>query len=283
MYSILVPTDFSVVGDYATEYAVKYSKLLNKDITLLHLIKSDAEYQEAEHQIKEKADAVFQKYGIKPKTIVREGSIFTTVGEVSNDLKAEMVIMGTHGRRGVQKFTGMWALKVGVKCKAPFMVVHDFPHKDRIEKIVFPVDFKRENREKLHWAGTLAKMFNAKIYLLKSTSNVNFLGFIKFRDKGFLKRIFFNMNAAEKYFNGLGVEFETSQVEPYSVFAEEINKYSENIGADLIIITTTKSIGIPDYLWGASEQIVIDNPERIPVVCINPKPTLVGSFSATGN
>jgi nucleotide-binding universal stress UspA family protein len=281
-HAILVPTDFTVVADYAAEHAVKFSKLLKKEITLLHIIKKDTDYQEAENQINAQSEAIFRKHGIRPLTVIREGSIFSVIGEVANELNVEVVIMGTHGRKGFQKFTGMWALKVIVKAKAPFLVVHDYPNGESIEKIVFPVDFKKENIEKIKWATLIASLFKSKVYLFKSTPKVNFLGFIRFNDKGFLKTIFSNTKAAEKFLRNNNIPYELAQAQPKKNFAEETIKYSINIGADLILITTTKSIDISDYILGASEQIIIDNEAKIPVLCINPRPTRVGSFSASG-
>lgn len=281
-HTILVPTDFTNVSDYALEYAVLFAKKLAKEITLLHIIKKDANYQEAEKQIESQADAILQRHGIKPSTIIREGSIFTAIGEVSNELNTEMVIMGTHGRKGVQKFTGMWALKVIVKAKAPFLVVHDFPKKETIDKIVFPVDFKKENIEKIRLASHIAKVFNSKIYIYKASAKVKFLWFIRFNDKGFLKSIFFNMNASEKYFKSNDIPYEIAQARPDKNFSDEIVNYSTELGADLVMITTTKSIDISDYILGASEQSIIDNQAKIPVFCLNPRPRRIGSFSTSG-
>jgi nucleotide-binding universal stress UspA family protein len=281
-HSILVPTDFTIVSEYAAEHAVKFSRLLEKEIVLLHIIKKDADIEEANRQAEAQAESIFKKHGIKPHWVIREGSIFSTIGEVSNELHSDVVIMGTHGRKGFQKFTGMWALKVIVKAKAPFLVVHDFPKSDQLEKIVFPVDFKKENMEKMKWATRIAGLFESKVYLFKSTSKVNFLGFIRFNDKGFLKNIFSNTKAAEKFLRNNNIPYEINQATPRKNFAEETINFSQRIGADLILITTTKSIDISDYILGASEQIIIDNEAKIPVLCINPRPSRIGSFSASG-
>ena len=209
--TILVPTDFTEIADYAVDHAVKISKLLKKEITLLHVVKKDSDIPEAEKMIQAQVDAISKKYQIKPHTLIREGSIFTTIGEVSNELHAEMVVMGTHGRKGVQKITGSWALKVIVKSKAPCIVVQEPIKSHLIEKIVFPIDFKRENIEKVGWALLLAKRFNAKIYIYKATSKVRFLGFIRFNDKTFFRNIFSNTKTTEKYFRNNEIDYEVIQ------------------------------------------------------------------------
>jgi len=48
----------------------------------------------------------------------------------------------------------------------------------------------------------------------------------------------------------------------------------------LILITTTKHITKIDYIFGAKEQYLIANKEKIPVMCVNPKSNFakVGQF-----
>jgi hypothetical protein len=61
-----------------------------------------------------------------------------------------------------------WALKVLVRSKVPFIVVQDPPpDHGRYHNIVFPVDFRRENKEKTKMAIYMGKYFDSKVqYLL---------------------------------------------------------------------------------------------------------------------
>ena len=53
--------------------------------------------------------------------------------------------------------------------------------------------------------------------------------------------------------------------------------------ADAILLMTTRDIGFTDYVLGPQEQYIIANNERIPVICINPRPAKIGGgFSASG-
>ena len=209
MQIILVPVDFTPVTGYAIEHAVKFSKILSKEITILHIIKKDIEYKEAEEKIKEEAKSILDKFGVKVHTLIREGSIFTTIGEVANELNAELVIMGTHGMHGLQKITGSWALKVTVKSKAPVIIVQDSPKHDKIQRLVFPLDFKKENKEKIGWACFMARLFNAKILVFKS----------KFKDRGFIRNIMINFRFTEKYFRNHDVDYEVFIAEPKRNFS----------------------------------------------------------------
>jgi len=270
--TILVPTDFTPVADFAIEHAVKFSKILKKEILLLHIIKRESDYQEATQTIQALAETTYKKTGIRPHVMVREGSIFSTIGEVSNEVNAELVIMGTHGMIGLQKITGSWALKVIITSKAPFIVVQSSPKNEKMEKIVFPVDFKKENKEKIGWAGFIARLFNAEVFIFKSN----------FRDKSFVKETSRNMDFTEKFFRFKDVKYEIVSGIPKKNFADQTIDFAHKIDADLILVTTTKSINVTDYILGASEQYVIANSAHIPVMCINPRPSQVGSFSTSG-
>jgi nucleotide-binding universal stress UspA family protein len=272
VHTILVPTDFTPVAGYALEHAAKFSKILNMEITLLHIIKKDNEYLEMEAKIKADANAFMEKYHVKIHTMVREGTIFSTIGEVANNLDAQLVIMGTHGIHGLQKLIGSWALKVTVKTKAPVIIVQEPPRHESIKRIVFPLDFKKENKEKIGWSCFMAKLFNAKILVFKSN----------FKDRGFIKGILSNFMFTEKSFKNHDIDFEVFTAEPKSNFADQTVEFARKVDADMILIMTTPSINYTDYILGASEQYIIANEAKIPVMCINPRPVKVGSFSTSG-
>ena len=219
MQTILVPTDFTPVTDNAIAHAVKFSKLLNKGITLLHIIKKGSEFKEADENILAQADSIFSQFQIRPHTIVQEGSIFTTIGEISNMIGAELIIMGTHGIHGMQKITGSWALKVTVTTKAPVIVVQEPPKRDTIKRIVFPVDFKKENKQKIGWACFIARLYGSKILVFKSN----------FRDKGYLRAIFTNMFFTEKYFKNKEIDYEVVTAEAKKNFTDQTIEFGERI------------------------------------------------------
>jgi nucleotide-binding universal stress UspA family protein len=269
---ILVPWDFSQVAEYALLHAIEYAKVTNDPIALVHVVKKDKEIPEAQQKI----DAIIKKYnaesGISINSIVREGSIFTSISEIVDEFDANLVIMGTHGMKGMQKFTGSWALKVIVGSNAPFLVVQA-PPVSALKDIVFPVDFKREQKEKLVWAGHMVKHYKAKIHILYQQSTDSR---IKAKTKSNL--IFSKNYLAEKQ-----ADFDILTLPGKKSLGDESIEYSKQIKAGMILIMTTKNISFQDYVLGADEQQIIANHEKIPVMCINPKKgTLFGGFSSSG-
>jgi nucleotide-binding universal stress UspA family protein len=275
----LIPTDFSVAAQYAIEAAVPFIKLTDTHIVLVHIVSKLSELSTATAQVRQEAAEAAKKHDVKVVGIVREGSLFTAIAQTVTELDANMVLMGTHGVIGMQKVFGSRALKVIVQANVPFIVVQNAPKRKNIERVVFPVNFKTENREKLVWAHFLAKLFNVKINILK-TATPTIFGVV---DKKLDKALKNNMIFIEKFLKSKNIEFEVETASGKKTFAEETVEYAENIDADLVIITTTKHLTWTDYLWGGPSEVnVIANKANVPIMCVNPRKTKVGGFSATG-
>ena len=262
---IIIPWDFSKVAENALLHGIKIAKMVHNDIRLLHIIDKD-KTQEEKEEIKQKldkiAEQILSQHSINTSVVILEGSIFSIISKYATDEEANMVIMGTHGIKGMQKITGSWALKVIVGSEVPFIVVRDEPHdQEKIQNIVFPIDFRSENKEKVFMAIYMGKYFDSKIHILKDPVT----------DKALSRNINTNLNFAIKYLIQNNIEYDIHTVEKKGNFAKETLKFAEKNKADLILIMTTKHINFTDYMLGASEQYIIANSSKIPVMCLNPK------------
>jgi len=271
---IIVPWDFSPVAENPFQQAVNVSKALNREILILHVVAEKRDVDSKKGELEASSETLGNEYGKKPHTSVVDGSIFNAIGETAKELKAEMIIMGTHGMKGAQKLFGSKALKVVVSSRIPFLVVQDKPVKDKIDTILLPIDFKRENKEKANWIYYLARNFGARFVIFKS----------KARDKGFKRKILSNIKYIESFLKGHDVDYEIMTSTGKQSFKKEIIEVAKANGADLILIMATRDIRWVDYLLGAPEQYMLSNPEGLPVMCMNPKPAKVsGGFRATGS
>ena len=270
IHKIVVPWDFSEKAEFALAHAVKLSRQLHHDIVLLHVIKKASEIDLINQALTERVAMAEEEYGILPLFDVVEGSIFSAIGAYSENEDVKLVVMGTHGIKGMQKITGSWALKVITSSTVPFIVVQDMPKVETYRKIVFPVNFKSENKEKLIWAIYLAKYFNSKIYLYRPPVD----------DEYYLKRVNSNLLFAKKHLTHYGVEFELDTARKASGFEDEMLQYAQDIEAELVLIMTTKGIGLGDYIFGASEQYIIANSAKVPIMCVNPRKDAKANFVA---
>jgi nucleotide-binding universal stress UspA family protein len=268
---IVVPWDFSHVAEHALAHAVKIGRMVGSDICLLHIVDSGIspkDHAQKNSHLKKLVEENVSKYNIHIIYHISKGSIFSEIAEYVNEKEASLVVMGTHGMKGMQKITGSWALKVIVKSKVPFIVVQDPPvDHDRYHNIVFPVDFRGENKEKIKMAIFMGKYFESKIHMLVAVST----------DHNILKKTKINLNYAVKYLIQNNIEYEIHDM-PKGKVSEQTIEFAQKMNADLILIVTTKNITFADYVLGASEQQIIANSSRIPVCCVNPK----ASFASVG-
>lgn len=272
---IVVPWDFTHVAEHALAHAAKVSRMVREEICLLHIVdKGIKPKDEGEKKVllRHVADENSKKYNLPVNAEIKKGSIFTAIAEFVNEKGASLVIMGTHGMKGMQKLTGSWALKVIVKSKVPFIVVQEPPaDQERYHNIVFPVDFRRENKEKTQMAIYMGKYFDSKVHILVTTST----------DASLIKKTKVNLNFAIRYLIQNNIEYEIHEI-PKGNFAEQTLEFAQRINADLILIMTTKNITFADYMVGASEQFIIANSSKIPVCCVNPKTSFAKSGQFMG-
>ncbi|MFH0757751.1 MAG: universal stress protein [Bacteroidota bacterium] len=262
--TIMVTWDFSPVSYYALKHAIRMSQIVKYNILLFHIVKNPSEVETAGEKLRKTVAEIKNDLGVEVGSYVHHGKIFKEISDFASkeDNKVDFVVMGTHGMKGGQKLFGSWALRVIAGSSVPFIVVQDEPpKKDRYTDIVFPIDFKSENKEKLQWAIFLGKYLNSKIHLYKAPVS----------DKNLQKKVNVNLNFAIRFLIQNNIDYEINESKKSGNFQKEILSFSKKIQADMIMITTTKHITKVDYIFGAKEQYLLSNNEKIPVMCVNPK------------
>ena len=273
--TILVPWDFTIVAEYAFAYAVKLSKIIGTSITLIHIVGSEKQIEAATQRLETEKDNLKGKYNVTPHIVVIKGNIFKHISKFASETgNIELVIMGTHGIKGMQKLTGSRALKVITGSRVPYFVVQNFPTDAKFDNIIFPIDFKKENKEKIKWAYYLCSLYHSRLYLIHTSV----------KDKLFRGRVYSNIEFARKYFRNTNFKYEIVSIEKKSNFAQDVIDFSIEKNASAILIMTSKSLTFIDYVMGPTEQFIIANSAKIPVMVVNPrKKRMEGGFSASGS
>jgi nucleotide-binding universal stress UspA family protein len=265
--TILVPYDFTPLSDCALQHGVQIAKMLHTDLTLLHIIPN----LESEVFITEKltslANETSRTYKIKPKVMVRPGKVSKAIKNIAHNLKAMLVIMKTDGPKGLQKYFRSRAIKVMMGSEVPFIVVQSPPIRYSIKKVIVPIDFRSENKEKLSWINFLTRFYHPQIYL--------------FRPNISDYRVRNNLKFATKYLEVHNIDFELVHARGKKGFTEESIEFSKFIRADLIIIMLSRFITLDKTLFGLKEQKYITNMHKIPVMVLNPRVDLhkLGGFT----
>ncbi len=267
---IIVPWDFTHTTRNALLHALKLTD--NTPIILLNIVKKEKEVDDAKVELEKAKKEIVETYNVTVETEVRVGSIFSTITDYANEVDALLVMMGTHGIKGMQKLTGSWALKVISNSSVPFIVVQGEPKTDEYSSIVLPIDYRPENKQKLRWVHYLADNFKSKVHILEPNAS----------DSLITQKIKNNLLFAKKYFEGKKIDYEITKSMAKGSFAKQTLDFARYIDADIIAIVITKDLTINDYVFGADEQQIIANELEIPVLCINPRSDLTKSLPFLG-
>lgn len=260
---VLVPTDFSEVTENAMYQAVEAAKHLKYKVVLLHVIDKNTKAQlkkdyESLESIGVKLNAIADKvksiHKVEIETIAKEGDIFTTIGEVARDIGANILYLGTHGKVGMQKLTGSFAIKVVTSSPAPVVVVQKKPVSPGYKKIVMPITSDAGPWEKTRWATFIAKNFGAKIDIYQLDI------------PGLEEAI----EIITKHFDKEGVKYNITKAGGKN-FSKKVIDFATASVADMIMIMTNPDKSFSTFILGSYDEEMIFNTPQIPVMCINPR------------
>jgi len=265
--TILVPTDFTIVARYSMDHAVNLARIFNRKIVLLHIVgkkvlgtpKEDsltAKMHDAVAWIKNKAD-------VQVSWVLEEGNIFTSISEVAVRIKAEFIVIGIHGKKGVQHIMGSDAYKVVCSSRIPVLLVKKLHRHIGYTNIVLPIDFSAESTQKILKSIKFSHFFGAKIKVF---------GFLGTRNPAKLINKQALLKKVKDVYAELGLTVTTDLcVDPSSDWPEALMRFAEKTEADLIMIVAEKDGGIPDIFGQNTTETLIDKSE-IPILTVIPSP-----------
>ncbi len=100
-YRVVVPTDFSTCAEEAWALAQRVAQVCGSELVLVHILEAplDSEAREALEQWAAKA----RQRGLKARTVVRRGTPHQEIVALATDERADLVVIGTHGRGGLNR------------------------------------------------------------------------------------------------------------------------------------------------------------------------------------
>lgn len=260
---LLVPTDFSEVGNNAVNMGAKTARELGYELVLLHVIdkntkadlkKENLSSEAIQAKLDEIAAELRENFKIEVKTIGREGNIFTTISEVADEVKAGLIYIGTHGKVGMQKLTGSFILKVIESAHVPVIVVQKRNLEQGVKNMVLPITSDAGPWEKTKWAAFVAKKFNAKIHIYHTDGD----------------HIEDALTLITNHFKANEVDFTTVKAESGN-FTKNVIDYATSINSEMIMIMTNPEKGVKSFIMGSYDEEIILNQSQIPVMSINPR------------
>jgi nucleotide-binding universal stress UspA family protein len=191
---ILVPIDFSRPSLNAIPYALAISRQFGADVHLLHVTDVTQQpppslltlpvvpYTELNQRFMKRLQALVLRYrtdgnvsALEPRT----GIVYEEICEVARDLKADLVVVATHGYTGYKRMLlGSTAERVVQHSPCPVLIVRQHVSRSnrsidprtrtgfRLTKILLPTDFSECSQTAFECALELARDFNSELRLV---------------------------------------------------------------------------------------------------------------------
>jgi nucleotide-binding universal stress UspA family protein len=266
---ILIPTDFSDVCHNAIDHGVKIAAS-QKDVKvcLYHVINKDthSKFKGVEginEAVAKKLQGLIDEFrlnhDIEMEYQYEEGSIFDLIHKKAEDIGANFIILGTHGKKGLQYLLGSFALKVLTQAQVPTLVVQNKKYLN-YKNILLPVNTFTEARQKVLIAKNVALRFNSTIHIFKEIV----------KDQVEMNRIQIITKHMVGEFEKYKVRYTIHSEEKSGDSAKQLISFATANSMDFVMILTEPQIGSIYFNLGPWNEKIMFNEAQIPVLCINP-------------
>ena len=263
MKKILVPCDFSEPSVQAFRFAVDIASQSRGEIHLLNVVELPVLYNEAVvmsfeqayfKEMKDNAEKNFRKMiekwaeGTKVKTMVQFGGLLKTVRDTSKEIKADLVVVGTHGATGLKEYTiGSNTEKLVRTVEIPVIAVKRVPKE--VKNIVFPTRPDLDQEELTMKVKELQNFFKATMHVLFVNTPALFKPdqVTKAALADFAKR-FMLKNVTLNVYNDIDEE-------------QGIINFSREVKADLVAMRTHGRRGLAHLATGSIAEDVVNHIE----------------------
>ncbi len=182
--NLLFATDFSPVSEAAFQYAEAIARRFGSKLHAVHVVAPGAymyvpggagevPWDIDEQQAKQEMKHLEDRMDALPHdvTIVR-GVVTDTIQTLISEKNADMLVLGTHGRRGLGRvLIGSVAEHVFRQVSCPVLTVgpkvtSDAPREIEFSRVLFATDFSDESLAAAPYAFSLAQEFQARLTLM---------------------------------------------------------------------------------------------------------------------
>ena len=275
MKKIIVPIDFSKHSEYALKAAALLAKKNNATIYALHMLDlQELSLTESENNQQEKAiyflklaekkfkDFLVKEYleGVKVVPIIKHFKVFSEINAIGEKVKADIIIMGSHGVSGLKEFfVGSNTEKVVRFADLPVLIIKNEITNTDFADIVVATDFSEEGIPAFKSMLKLVDFLNARKHILyvnlpneefKTTSEMASMA------NNFLMKVEGNTDRM------INVHFVCDRT-----IEKGILNFSNTVGADLISVSTHGRKGL-SHIFAGSIAEDIANHSTLPILTI---------------
>ena len=276
MIQILIPYDFSKMAthalDFVTKLPIPYTKV---HLTLIHVVEFPlnssvgtlgggmdplADYQnqvyfkELTGQRKIELERMKDKLsspGYSITTRVEVGTVFREISRVIEELNPDLLVMGSSGTSGWEEFwIGSTTEKIVRTATCPVLTIKGDTDPLTLKKILFASNFNEPDVRIAARIKTMQLLFDAQFYFVCIITPGNF------------KTSRETNSSLKKFITKF--KFENIHTQVYNSLSEEsgILEFADDIGADLIAMSTHGRTGILHLLTGSIAEDVVNHSKR---------------------
>lgn len=258
---ILVPVDFTSLSDKVIEQAAFISSISGSALVLLHIAERSADLPFVKAKLAEKTAEASSKFKVVCESKVIEGSIFKDIQAEAEENEYLMVVIGTHGVRGLkQKLMGADILKIITKVPVPTLIVQSTsPLRTNFNKIVLPVATHLAYENILRAVVVIGKLFRSEVHIY-SIERPGFEWPEQLKKNLEITRSIFDENGIRH------IRVNEKQTVLSVGFARQTLQYAEKNGVDMVAMMANSS---EEYHYFAQQdkENLLTNETGIPVLC----------------
>jgi nucleotide-binding universal stress UspA family protein len=199
---ILCPVDFSEFSKMAYQHAMSLAEHYNANVATLHVVELgkypfadyaayEADFAKFSKALSEGGEVRLREFvkqqhqdGVQPRLVVNVGNASDSILSFAQTQNIELIIMGTHGRRGFDRLVlGSTADRVMRKAFCPVLVISKPPHSSiaagpqgrhghHLSRILFCTDFSENSEQALNYAVSVTAEYDAELTLLHVVEHV---------------------------------------------------------------------------------------------------------------
>ncbi len=255
----IVPHDLTEVGDAAFRYALHLGESIDTEIRILHIVSDRSKIPAVSAKIDEMVSKFDFSDNVTITKVIKEGSIFEDIAKISKDTAAQLIIMGTHGEKGLQKLFGSHAMKVVTSTEIPFMVVQKGTLPRPINKICVPIDLAKESLQIIKLAGDIAQIYDAEIHVIGENQ----------KDELLEKQMRNRIQIVKTKYEERNIVCTVELFDEGGSYSKKVIDYTQEHEIDMIALAYHSESIIPSFDKFA--QNLITNPKQLPCLVINSK------------
>jgi nucleotide-binding universal stress UspA family protein len=280
---ILFPTDFSRCAEQAYEHAFYLAKQYQAELHVLHAVVLHGFYNQPEfgladvNELEDRLEEAARRQmssslnsnltdQVKIIQARRRGlSVAPVILEYARTQDIDLIILGTHGRRGLgHLLLGSVAEEIVRLSPCPVFTVRERQVPQPIEdldRILVPIDFSEHSKHALRYAKQIAASYDACLQLLHIIERVtcpSFYALEKHLDRELLPVQQKAKEALERFLEeteGPELTAECHVIEGRA--SSDITECSKDLDSDLVVIATHGLTGIEHLLLGSVTEKVV--------------------------